>query len=308
MTAWPRRRLLGATSAALALSAVPRVPASAATAALNFVTIGDWGRHGADKQREVGVQMGRTAKAIASRFVISVGDNFYEDGVTGLDDPQWQDSFEAIYADAALQTPWHVILGNHDYRGDVEAQLRYGDSHPRWRLPARYYSRTERLPDGTPADLFFIDTNPMISAYRHTKVRIDDQDVPAQLAWLDRALGQSTAAWKIVIGHHPIYTVTGGKRDQKDLIAMLLPILQAHQVPIYINGHDHNLQVIERDGLCFITCGAGSQTSKVKVAGEGQFSSDQHGFMTTALSGGAFEIGFFNENSEKLYQRSIVRK
>ena len=297
----PRRHLLAAAAGLVTL------PARARTAPLNFVTVGDWGRRGAEKQREVGQQMGLTADSIASRFVISVGDNFYEDGVTGLDDSQWQDSFEAIYNAAALQTPWHVILGNHDYRGNVEAQLRYGDTHPRWKMPARYWVRTETLPDGTPADLFFIDTNPMISAYRHTKVRIDDQDVPAQLAWLDRALGQSTAPWKIVIGHHPIYTVSGGKRDQKDLIAMLLPILTAHRVPLYINGHDHNLQLIERDGIAFITCGAGSLTNKVKAAGEGQFSSDQHGFMTTALTAEAFDFRFFNETGTLLFQKAIVR-
>ncbi len=302
-----RRRLLGATTAALAVSTIARVPATARVAPLNFVTIGDWGRGGAEKQREVGQQMGRSAEAIGSRFVISVGDNFYEDGVSGLDDPQWQDSFETIYDAASLQTPWHVILGNHDYRGDVEAQLRYGDTHARWNMPARYFVRTETLPDGAQADLFFIDTSPMIAAYRHSKVRIDSQDVPAQLAWLDRALGQSTAPWKIVIGHHPIHTVTGGKRDQKDLIAMLLPILQAHRVPLYINGHDHNLQMIDRDGITFITCGAGSLTSKVKAAGDGQFSSDQHGFMTTALTSDAFSFSFVNEAGTTLYQSTVPR-
>jgi acid phosphatase len=306
MTALTRRRLLAGTTGALA-AALPRVPAQAKAAPLTFVTIGDWGRRGADKQRDVGAQMGRSAATIASRFVISVGDNFYEDGVTGLDDPQWQDSFEAIYDAPSLHTPWHVILGNHDYRGDVEAQLRYGETHPRWNMPARAWRQRETLPDGTPADLFFIDTSPMLSMYRHTRVRVDDQDVPAQLAWLDGALGRSDAAWKIVIGHHPIHTVTGGRRDQQELIERLLPILQTHHVPLYINGHDHNLQVIDRDGICFITCGAGSQTNRVKLAGPGQFSSDQHGFMTTSLSADAFDFSFVNEAGALLYRRQVAR-
>jgi acid phosphatase len=302
-----RRRLLGATTATLALAALPRVPAAAKVMPLNFVILGDWGRGGADKQREVGAQMGRTAAAIGSRFVISVGDNFYEHGVTGIDDPQWQDSFESIYDAPSLQTPWHVILGNHDYRGNVEAQLRYGDTHPRWRMPARYFVRTETLPDGTPADLFFIDTSPMITSYRFTKVRIDDQDVPAQLAWLDAALGRSTAPWKIVIGHHPIRTATGVNHDQQDLVDRLLPILQAHRVKLYINGHVHNLQVVEHGGVTCITCGAGSLTSRVKLAGPGQFSSDQHGFMTTALTAEAFAFSFVNEAGTTLYEASLAR-
>ncbi len=306
-TKFTRRRLLTGAGATLALGALPRIPAQAKTPPLNFVTIGDWGRQGAHMQREVGAQMGRSAAVIGSRFVISVGDNFYEDGVTGLDDPQWQTSFEQIYSAASLQTPWHAILGNHDYIGDIDAQIRYSDKSPRWRMPGRIFTRSEVLPDGTPVDFVFLDTNPFITAYRGTKVRVDGQDTNAQLAWLDQKLGTSTAPWKIVIGHHPIYTVARQKHDTPELIEQLLPVLKRHQVKLYINGHDHNLQDRVVDGIHFITCGAGSETSKVKVAGPGEFSSDQHGFMTTALSVEAFDFSFVNEQGTLLYQTSVPR-
>ena len=136
-----RQVLLGALPAGLALT----VPARAAAPALPFVVIGDWGRRGADHQAEVGRQMGETAASIASRFVISVGDNFYENGVQSLDDTHWRQSFEAIYTAPALQTPWYVILGNHDYRGEIAPQLAYHSKSPRWRMPARYFSRTRRV-------------------------------------------------------------------------------------------------------------------------------------------------------------------
>ena len=299
-----RRRLLTATAA---LGVLPSLPAAAKAPSLPFVLIGDWGRQGNWQQREVGRQMGATATEIASRFTISVGDNFYEDGVTSLDDPQWQDSFETIYPAPSLRSPWHVILGNHDYRGNVQAQLDYATRDNRWTMPARYYQRRETLSDGTPVDLFFIDTSPFLSIYRHTKVNIDGQDTDAQLVWLDRALGSSTAAWKIVIGHHPLYTVTGGKRNQPELIGPIKPLLAKHNVRVYINGHDHNLQDLVVDGVHYITNGAGSQTESTRPAAPGQFSSDSHGFMTAELTADHFVFAFIDDSGTRLYQSEVAR-
>ena len=147
MSAISRRHLLS-SGALLGAAALPVAPAEAAAPALPFVLIGDWGRYGHDHQRDVAAQMGQTAARLGSRFTISLGDNFYENGVASVADPQWQASFERIYTAPSLQTPWRVILGNHDYRGNVQAQLDYARQSPRWRLPARYYQLTETLPDG----------------------------------------------------------------------------------------------------------------------------------------------------------------
>ena len=299
-----RQVLLGALPAGLALT----VPARAAPPALPFVVIGDWGRRGADHQAEVGRQMGETAASIASRFVISVGDNFYENGVQSLDDTHWRQSFEAIYTAPALQTPWYVILGNHDYRGEIAPQLAYHSKSPRWRMPARYFSRTETLADGSAADLFFIDTSPFIRAYRGSAVRIDDQDPAAQLAWLDQALGASTAPWKIVIGHHPLYTALGGAHhDQPDLIAPLAPLLRRHHVPVYINGHDHSMQYVEMDGIAYVTTGAGSETYETGPANRPGFAAGAHGFLRAALRPEVLEIAFVTETGAIPFSRVIPR-
>eukprot|EP01037_Dinobryon_pediforme_P002184 gene2184-2221_t len=287
-----RRALLGV---AAGTAIVPSVPAMALSAGLPFVLVGDWGRRGAKKQREVGAQMGVTAAEMGSRFVISMGDNFYEDGVSGLDDPQWSGSFESIYHAPSLQTPWHVILGNHDYQGNVEAQIAYSARSKRWNMPARYFMTSETLPDGSGVDFFYLDTNPFISAYHGTKVAIGGQDIVAQLAWLDAALGRSQAKWKILIGHHPLYTVSGGKSDQPEMIAAIKPLMQKHRVFIYINGHQHNFQYLQVDGMHFITNGAGSKTKRPKHAQPGQFASDSHGFMAVNLTSERFAFRFVDD-------------
>jgi len=68
--------------------------------------VGDWGWDGAFKQREVAAQMGSEAARSGSKFVISVGDNFYQRGVESAADPHFRSSFEDIYVAPSLQTPW----------------------------------------------------------------------------------------------------------------------------------------------------------------------------------------------------------
>ena len=69
------RFLPGSLQAAI----VPEAPAPAG--GLNFLVFGDWGRNGETDQLEVAAQMAQAATDIGAQFVISVGDNFYENGV-----------------------------------------------------------------------------------------------------------------------------------------------------------------------------------------------------------------------------------
>jgi acid phosphatase len=307
-----RRRLFSTTAAAATAAATAAAaPAVAAPAALPFVLIGDWGRRGRDHQSDVAAQMGQTAAAIDARFIVSLGDNFYENGVDSVDDPQWQDSFEQIYVAPALQKPWKIMLGNHDYRGNVQAQIDYSQHSPRWQLPARYYQETVALPDGGTADLFYVDTSPFIRQYIGSRTDISGQDTAAQLAWLDAALGASTADWKIVLGHHPIYTALsdgdGYDHDQPDLIARLNPVLLKHQVPLYICGHDHCLQAVKMDGVVYVVNGAGSETYQPDAPIRGGFASGAHGFMTIHVSSAQLDFALIDTSGRTLYADSLTR-
>lgn len=265
--------------------------------ALSFVAVGDWGREGRNHQSEVAVQMGLAAERIDARFVISVGDNFYDDGVTDIHDPAWQQSFERIYTAPSLQAPWYVALGNHDYQGNAQAQIDYSAQSPRWRMPARWYDFAERAPDGASVHFFVIDTSPMIRHYYEDgarKVKVGDQkdNVAVQLAWLDRELQRSRARWKIVVGHHPVYS---GKADEAspdddssehlhggspDLIALVDPIIQRHGVALYLNGHDHDLQHVVHGRTHYVCTGAGSLTDPRCYDGGSDFCSLDSGFVT----------------------------
>jgi len=155
--------------------------------------------------------MGRTAVETGTHFVIALGDNFYPDGVPGVETPQWQTSYEKIYRAPSLQVPWYVLLGNHDYHTSAQAQIDYTLHGPRWKMPARYYSVTRRVDPQTTAQFFFLDTNAFIVGYRNNPAKykgVNEQDSAAQLAWLERELARSSAQWKIVCGHHPILSAS----------------------------------------------------------------------------------------------------
>lgn len=52
--------------------------------------------------------MGVVAEKMDVDFVISTGDNFYSDGLTGVDDRAFEDSFTGIYTAKSLQKPWYT--------------------------------------------------------------------------------------------------------------------------------------------------------------------------------------------------------
>ncbi len=306
-----RRDVLGGIAAATALAVLPQSLLAAANPAVHFLVVGDWGRDGNSHQRDVARQMGKAAKAASSRFVVSVGDNFYDNGVASVTDPQWRTSFEAIYAAPSLQVPWYVALGNHDYRGTPQAQIEYAKTSTRWRMPSRYY-KLAGIDIGAPQlDLFFIDSSPLVHKYRqkvegNIAANVATQDVDAQLRWLDAELGSSTAPWKLVIGHHTLHSGGSAHGDTLELQQLIEPLLKKHRVQAYINGHDHDLQHIRRGGVDFIGCGAGSEVRPVASVEGTLFCAERSGFASITSSPDAMRLEFRDFTGASLYRGAIA--
>lgn len=71
------------------------------------------GEHWQTTDSCMGVQMGRVAQQLGIEFVISVGDNFYQHGLTGPLDPKFAKSFSDVYTADSLQTQW--FAGNPSF-------------------------------------------------------------------------------------------------------------------------------------------------------------------------------------------------
>lgn len=276
--------------------------------AMNFLVVGDWGRAGFFNQREVAEQMGETADAIRSRFVISTGDNFYTTGVASTTDPKWERSFEDIYTDASLQTPWYVTLGNHDWQGSAQAQIQYSARSARWRLPAHYYALELPVDDTTEVLFAFIDTTPLADFERERLYNETDAwDRSQQLRWLDSTLAASDAAWKVVVGHHPIILGSARYRDNPYLLSDLLPILERNNVQVYFCGHEHNLQHLrlpERPLEHFIS-GAGSLLRTPEPDENTLFSLRVPGFMAVSLTASAMYVQAIDDRGRVRYFANV---
>ncbi|KAJ7970238.1 Purple acid phosphatase [Quillaja saponaria] len=284
---------------------------------LSFMVIGDWGRKGKYNQSQVALQMGRVSERLNIDFVICTGDNFYDDGLTSVNDPAFEKSFSKIYTAKSLQKQWYNVLGNHDYRGNVEAQLDpiLGSIDRRWICKRSFIVNTEI------AEFFFIDTTPFVDKYflnpkDHTydwRGVLPRKDYLSKLLKdLELALQDSTANWKIVVGHHTIKSI-GHHGDTKELARQLLPILEENNVDLYINGHDHCLQHMSSTSsqIQFLTSGGGSKAWKGdfdELNRKGtKFYYDGQGFMSVELEQSNAKIVFYDIFGKRLHVLDLFK-
>lgn len=281
---------------------------------INFLALGDWGRQGTPRQQQVAHQMGRIADSLSADFVVSTGDNFYDDGVQGLADPHWRCSFQEVYTSSALQIPWYNVLGNHDYRGSVEAQIKYTATDPRWQLPARFYSVVRSITTKHQVRFVFLDTTPFAEEYRNPASdsylsSAAQQDTTAQLRWLESTLKQSNARWNIVVGHHPIFSSSPCHGDTEELIQTVLPILEKYRVQVYLCGHDHNLQHLKPEGgIHHFVSGAASEVRETQDRTFNCFTDACCGFLAASLTPDHLQVHFFNVHGEAIHTTLIQQK
>lgn len=285
--------------------------------ALHFIVMGDWGRNGADHQRQVATQMGRTANEIGSMFTIATGDNFYPSGVASEWDPLWKYSFEDIYTDFRLQWDWYPVLGNHDYKSNPDAQIKYSSISRRWKMPARYYTKTIAINgDTTQQVLFvFIDTNPLIPEfYKNAEYgpNVKTQDSIKQKRWMQKVLSATSPniKWKIVVGHHPMYT--GGSRtdgyDTKAIRNTLQPMFDKYKVDVYLAGHEHSLQhMLSAGNTHHIISGAASEKTAVRLIPNSLFAASEYGFFVFSISGNELLMQSVNDTGKILYTYTIKK-
>jgi len=288
--------------ALLVTAAMPLARCFAATPAkaLSFLVLGDWGRGGTNLQREVAAQMAKAAAAYGAKFVITTGDNFYQSGVSSVDAPAWRKSFEDVYVQPELQVPWYPTVGNHDHRGNPQVQVDYSRKSKRWRMPALYYSFTRELPGGGVAEFFLLDTESLVNRSRN--------EANPQWRWLEDGLARSKADWRVVVGHHPVYSEGSMHGNTPDLVRKLKPLLDRYRVQLYLNGHDHDLQHIVVDGVNYVTSGAGSKTRTTRSGPHSRFSlGGTSGFVWLGMTRDSLTARFIDWRGQQRYAFAQAR-
>jgi tartrate-resistant acid phosphatase type 5 len=272
--------------------------AGAIGSALSFFVIGDWGDPKA-QQKEVARAMVVTAAQTPPRLIISVGDNFYPRGVTSAKDELWKVAFQEVYDQPSLDLPWYAVLGNHDRKGNVEAQSEFGKIDPRWHMPSRYYSHIESLAEGGDVEFFFLDTTLVVGG------EVSAETDQIQFDWLDSMLTQSRAQWRIVVGHHPVFS-GGHHGGTPALVDRLKPLLDRHKVQVYLSGHDHDMQHILVDGVHYLVSGSGSKTRSTGKIDSTLFAASELGFLNGTLISGRLEVRFIGIDGAVLHSAAIA--
>lgn len=277
----------------------------------SFFVLGDWGRNGKYNQKEVADQMNIAAGKMKPSFIATTGDNIYDNGVKSVDDSLWLSSFENIYNGEELFIDWYPTLGNHDYRSNAQAQIDYSKKSKRWKMPARYYSFERSISDGDGKILFvFLDTDQFERSYYKDPGYGDllKQDPQKETYWLDSVLTVSNAEWKLVFGHHHVYT--GGLRKGRisETAEVLESILKKHAVNMYFCGHEHDLQYIKPDGkTAYVVSGAGSQLRETGYLPTTKFAASTQGFCAVSISEKDLLLQVIDYKGNVIYKTMIQR-
>lgn len=267
----------------------------------------DLGRNGYYEQKPIAELMGRMAEQDDVEAVLALGDTHHYMGVESVTDPLWTTNFELIYSHPELQVPWYPILGNHEYRGNTQAVIDYSQVSRRWQMPARYYSKVFE-DDGVSLRVVFVDTTPLIDKYHKDTADYPDvaqQNMDAQLDWLDKELAQAKENWVVVVGHHPIYADTPKSSSERtDLQQRLDPILRRHQVNMYICGHIHNFQHVRIAGtrMDYVVNSSGSLSrQEVKPIKGTVFVSGEPGFSILSGTKESLRLEMINQQGKVIH-------
>jgi acid phosphatase len=238
--------------------------------------IGDWGRRGQFFQRDIADKMNN----IPHDAIISVGDNFYPDGIQSPIDQQIKESWTDIYNP---EKPWYVALGNHDYHGNVTAQIEI--QHPYWNMPTNQYEFT---------------------ICNHSFVVIDSTVMDNEKwNYVDYLLQKTPSTYKWIVAHHPIYSGGWHHNVDHEYRQNISDLVYNHKVLGVLSGHDHNLQYIEWDGVRQIISGAGSSAYHATSPQEGvEFFKAAAGFVNMAIYQDRVQILFIDVD-KVLFEKTI---
>lgn len=280
--------------------------------AFNFFIVSDWGWNGFKHQQEVADEMGVLGEETNPKFIVSCGDNFQLQGVASAQDPLWLVNYENIYRNLSLQVDWYPVLGNHDYKGSTQAEIDYSKISRRWRLEAHYYTFVKKINDSISARFIFLDTPPLVDEYYRGKGYPDvfTQDSAKQMIWLKDVLADSKEQWKLIFGHHPIYSASKTHGNTAEMIRKVKPLMEKYNAQIYFCGHDHDFQHLKDKGgkVDFIVTGTGGEPRPASSDEHSIFSGSVPGFSVISFAGDSIKVDFVDSKGNLVYSMSRTWK
>jgi predicted phosphodiesterase len=250
-----------------------------------FCLLGDTGMGNADQRR--------VATALASEGCDQVrilGDIIYREGLlpgrdvvtadacngsespTNPQDNQFCARFFNIYKGLIQEqaVPFHLVMGNHDHRGDTGLWLTAADNYPAIIFPNHFYAESY-------GDVCILS----LDTFLHRQREYGQQD------WLQETLKalQGSCKFSIAIGHVAYRSVGESHGDATGGERRFLRRNVVGHVDAYISGHEHNLQVLEEQGtLLLVSGGGGANLTPIASGAVAQYAKSSLGFVTLEVN------------------------
>lgn len=208
---------------------------------IRFSVLGDWGT-GDGPAGSIAAQIFKKHSTSPLDFVIAAGDNIYPDGSGRRFGTNFEEPFAALLRE---RMQFYAVLGNHDVKAGRQDQCQY----PLFNMGGKGYYTLQKG-DGL-AEFFMLDSNDFDST---------------QAAWLEGALKESTAKWKISVFHHPIYSSGRTHGSAVGLRKQLEPLFTRYGVRAAFSGHDHTYERTKpQQGIHYFVTGAGGKVRRGDV-------------------------------------------
>ncbi|WP_373530995.1 metallophosphoesterase [Vampirovibrio sp.] len=198
---------------------------------LRFIAFGDFGQ-GTPFQAKLAKQMVKAHQRQPFGLALLLGDNIYPNGdIKKLAKTHFENPYAGLIE---RNIQFIATIGDHDDRnGHREDEMSY------FKMPKDYYKVSQG-----PVDFFILNTTFFVRS-------------PEQRAWIERALAESKAPWKIVVGHHPMYS-SGRNGNTDGARKVLEPLMIRYGVDLYLAGHDHDYERFAPiQGVRYVVSGGG---------------------------------------------------
>ncbi len=239
---------------------------------IRILVLGDAGS-GDECQKKVAESSAQTCSDKGCDLVLLLGDNFIMDGVSSVNDSQFQYKFEDIYPQ---DLPFYAVFGNHDLRGSWKAQIDYTDISKRWKMPNVNYTF-----DAGPAYIQAINTS-------------------CTFCSLWTLFKPSQKPWRIIFGHRP--RVTSGRH--RGMTAFERAVVKASKPDFMLSGHNHILEHIYQEGIDHIVSGGGGapihKIPEKDYPGRNFFIQD-FGYVWLHLTQTQARVHFYNDDGKEIY-------
>jgi hypothetical protein len=172
-------------------------------------------------------QVGAAVAGYEPDFVLHLGDVIYPKGQHA----HYRTGFFSPFAAALRKAPFYAVVGNHDVLDAGGLQLLAN-----YRMPANEVTGDARCLSFArgPLRILGIDCNAALGGAPFGAGH-------PSYEFLRRELAQCTEPWIVVASHFPMRSASR-QGPRADLLLSVLPELAAHQVQLYLSGHDHCYQ------------------------------------------------------------------